>query len=420
MFKYANDLDIDKLACIVHIDFSDSKAIMLSGRAAPSSGISRGLKIRVATVLLTGSLQTLYTLSARPWLSAKPSFKARPVFDPPPLCLTKWVAAQKAWLQLAVESPSTDSSSGVEIHILGVDQQSVNCKLISEAMRRIQPDAIAIEGCDVDTQLFVGEDSIGSQLDSQLDTIAAASWQDHGRWTSQVKCEKVLSLDQLCSWYQTVDAVTEANGWSAPMQPMGFLPLSGGVAACRAAARAARPGFFVDCDAGTELYNKKLQGMNVLWQMGCSIRLCATDFPVRKCDYERAGLDPLAAAELKRWLATNPDTSSRIQMAGFMQKSQAPSLDKQSDPLDQAGPLRRMVCGLDEWGKMDYEQLEPWMEWLFEKREVHMHGKLMAIARGLPSRNFAQRLLRVPARKILFVCGQGHVGGISKLFADTK
>lgn len=86
--------------------------------------------------------------------------------------LTSWV--------FAMTSQSTVSQSRLSIESL---------------LREGQLDTAIVKYTLGNHQVCVPDKSIGDELIIQLDTIAAASWQDHGKWTSHMRCQRPLSLD---------------------------------------------------------------------------------------------------------------------------------------------------------------------------------------------------------------------------------
>lgn len=256
------------------------------------------------------SLKTIQTQAAK----ACETDLQRPaavLFVPPPHRLTAWIEAQQAWLKQAIDSPSRESSSGVEIHILGIaHHKPVNCKLVSDAMRAIQPDVVASEMPDDTLNYFLRDEKIGDQLDSQLQMVAAAPWETLGR--CGLACNRVLAPRELESWCKTLLQCYSTRG--DPDNIDGVLPMSEVAAACRGAEAVGVPHVFVDCGTQSGLYRHNRHcDEDAHGDARLVLGLCST--PVPLSHMVEAGLGQSEAAELRQWVSTHPSLINRHQMA---------------------------------------------------------------------------------------------------------
>lgn len=234
-----------------------------------------------------------------------------------------------------------------------------------------------------------------------------------------MKCEKVLSLDHLCSWHQTLDAAHDNNGLGGGFGEAGFLANSEHVAACRAAEKARLKIFFVDCDLFSNM------GQNMQWALGRESRrtenalLWSTSAKIISSDIERVGVCPEAVSELQDWVSTHSSVHSRVQLSNFMFYAASPSPFKHCHLREHLKSSRRL-CGIAKFGGPSDTDIANYQTYVVDRRDQHMHSNLVGLAHSLSPPNTAWRLCKEPSVKVLFICGRGHVAGIQKLFDENQ
>lgn len=136
-------------------------------------------------------------------------------------------------------------------------------------------------------------------------------------------------------------------------------------------------------------------------------------------EFEKAGVGPKTADELRSWVYTHPTSYCRAQLAEFLYRTTTPNVAKLRHSHERMIDINR-VCGLEELGGADTEDIAEFQDCLVKQRDQHMHGKLVDLVQHLPPRNISRSQHKEPPLKGLFICGQEHVAGIPKLFEDKK